>query len=252
VVEQVDRRILGAIRVLDAVTSSPVTQTLDVSGEGLTFQRNRSGLYVIVAARGLEHHLRAFSVPPATPDAETLNFSVLVHDPSHVYLPVILDLALPRAFDPSTDVRDLQQAIDVPLASSVTRIAPPGWSMVNALVRDTADEPVRGALIEVEPAAGGNRLAWGLTNHHGEALVPVPGLPALAAVENDPLDPDDNEIITAQTNVTVRAIADPSLPWPVRPAVLTSGAAALRTDSLSPVALTPGRTNSASLRLNLG
>lgn len=245
-VELVDRRVLGAVRLLDGVTDTPVRRPMTVEGTGLRFYRNRIGLYVIVGADGFDkEYLSRFEDPPANPSAGSLPFVVEVHDPVHAYLPVLASISLPLPFDPENDIRDLQQPVDIALASSAARSTPLTWANLRVLVLDTADAPIRGALVDAAPAGGGDRIGWGITNHNGEALVPVPGLPAMREIENDPLDAEDNEIVTAETSVTVTATADPELPWPVNPVTLAAGGGALRTASVSPVALQPGRTDTA-------
>ncbi len=251
--EQVDRRILGAVRPVDAVTGTPILAPLRIEGTGLTLRRNRSGHYAIMAADGLGDHLTAFDDPPAAPPAESLTFALTVEDPRGAWLPRRLAIALPRPWNPAGGIHDLMQPVAVPLAPSAARSPSPGWAVVLAIVTDTGGDPVRGALVEVLPEGGGDRLGWGITHARGEALVPVPGLPAFREIENDPDDDEDDdiEIVTAQTAVTVRATALPGGAWPVDPDVLGAGGAALRSATLTPLPITPGRTDRAPITLNM-
>ena len=90
-----------------------------------------------------------------------------------------------------------------------------------------------------------------MTHAKGESRVAVPGLSAFREVENDPNDDEDDEIVTNQTDVEVRATADPTLPWPVDPTLLEAGGGSLRTESIAQLAITPGRTARAPFTLDL-
>ena len=86
-VENVDRRVLGAIRLVDGVTGVPVARPMRVAGEGLTLLRNRAGLYVIMGAEGLANHATELEAPPATPGTGSLDFTVQVEDPTRSFMP---------------------------------------------------------------------------------------------------------------------------------------------------------------------
>ena len=45
--ERVERRVLGALRCVDATTLMPIDEPLAVSAPGACLLRNQSGLYVI-------------------------------------------------------------------------------------------------------------------------------------------------------------------------------------------------------------
>lgn len=250
-VENVDRRVLGAVQLNDGVTGARIARPLSVTGDGLDIRRNRSGLYVIFAATGLETHTASFEAPPAAPPAESQPFNVVVTDPRRDFVPTLAVIDLPRPFDPGSGITDLMEPIEIVLPSSPTRAASPSWAQLRALVLDTGGAPVRGALVEVQPSGGGDPLGWGITNAHGETLVAVPGLPALTEIENDPLDEEDDEIATAETAADVSAVADPAQPWPVNPVTLAAGGAELRTSAVVPVSLSPGRIGTATLEVDL-
>ena len=257
-VERVDRRVLGAIRLLDGVTNTPVVRPMRLEADDLTLQRNRSGHYVVVAAEGLESHVGVFETPPAppTPGApapESLSFQVAISDPTRAYLPALATVALPRRFDLAAEIRDLMEPIDIALASSTARAMPLAWASLRVTVEDTTGAPIRGALVEAlsTGVGAGAQLGWGLSNDRGETLVPVQGLPAMREVENDPNDPDDNQIVTAETPVTIRATADRRRPWPVNLSAFAAGGENLRTANHEAVPLSPGRTVSATLTLDL-
>lgn len=248
----VDRRILGAVRPIDAVTGAAIRGPLKLTGPGLSFQRTRSGAYAIVGASGLEAHLGAFDAPPALPAAETLSFAFEIEDTTGHYLSAAAAIRLPRRWNPVNGVRDPMVPIDVALAPTAARDLPPSWAGVLAQVADQNGQAVRGALVEVFTAGGvTSRLGWSLTNDRGLSLVPVPGLPSLREIENDPNQPDDNQIVTAETTTDIRVRAHADRRWPVDPVVLAAGGAGIRTANRNAVPLTPGRTDAVALTINL-
>lgn len=252
--DAVDRRVLGALRPSDGVTGARIVRPLHVVGAGLTIARNRAGLYVIYGARGLEAHVGAFPAPPPTPPTGSLGFTVVLDDPRGEYLPVAANLTLPRAIAPGT-ADDLMTPIEVAMASSAARAAPLSWAVLRAIVRDTTDAPVRGALVEARAPGGDRLLGWGVTNSHGETLVAVPDLPSLVPVETDPGDDDGDAgpaaLATAETAAEVSAVADPARPWPANPMVLAARGAGLAQSAVAAVALSPGRTDTAALTVDL-
>lgn len=250
--ELIDRRILGAIRAIDAVTGMAIRAPLKLTGPGLAFQRTRSGTYAIVGATGLEAHLVAFDAPPSAPAAETLPFAFQIEDATGNYMSAAAAIRLPRRWDPLNGVRDTMVPIDVALAPTAGRDLSPSCAGLLAHVVDQSGQAVRGALVEVF-AAGGltTRLGWSLTNERGLALVSVPGLPSLREIENDPNRPDDNQIVTAETATDIRVRAHADRRWPVDPVMLAAGGASIRTANRNAVPLTPGRTDPVTLTIDL-
>ncbi|MFT5864933.1 MAG: hypothetical protein ACI9PY_000777 [Ascidiaceihabitans sp.] len=250
-VERVDRRVLGSVRLMDGASGVPIARRLEIQARGLVLTFTRSGLYVIMRADGLDAHVTTFDAPPPVPANQSLPFTLTITDRQNQFMPRTAVIDLPRSFDPTAGVIDLQTPIDITLASGAARPANPGWAVVEMRIRDTADFHVRGALIEVFPQGGGPRMAWGIANHHGEARLPIMGLRPYREVENDPADPDDNEIVTRETPVEVRATADPAAIWPADPDRLAGPDPTFRRATLPLLALTPGRTDSATLVLDL-
>lgn len=166
-------------------------------------------------------------------------------------MPRLVQITLPRPWDPDSDIRDLMEPIEVELAASAARAPAPFWANVLAIVTDTGADPVQGALVEVfETGGSSDRLSWGLTHPRGEALVGVPGLPAFREVENDPNDDEDDEVVTAITNVRVRATAFADRRWPVNPATLADGGPQTRFAEIASHPIRPGTTTPAPLTLN--
>jgi hypothetical protein len=128
--ERFEQRVLGALRCLDATTGTAIARPLHVhvataAGEAADLLRNRSGLYVVAKAPGLEAHSSAFTQPPG--DAPH-SYVATVSDPDGHYLPRKANLTLPRDHDPdhAADADSLFRPIDIPLypSSSATTVRP--------------------------------------------------------------------------------------------------------------------------------
>ena len=134
--EQVDRRILGAVRFVDATTDLPIASVLSVKANGLKFVRNLSGDYVIAGARGLEDHATAFDKPPASPALGALTFEISIDDPAREYLSRRHTLKLPRDPNPeNAGARDsLFRAVKVRLFPSSIAFTGVGWAVIRASV----------------------------------------------------------------------------------------------------------------------
>ncbi|HYJ89631.1 MAG TPA: hypothetical protein VEW46_26450 [Pyrinomonadaceae bacterium] len=209
--EQVEQRVLGAIRFVDATTKLKIRAPLSVEAAGLKFVRNLSGHYVIANALGLEAHVAAFENPPASPALGNLAFEVSVADPSHKYLPRRHALKLPRDPDPQHHAAadSLFQFISVELFPSSIAQTGPGWAVIRATVLKLGTrEPLKGSLIRVtrkNGTAGDEKpLGRGLTDQRGEALVAVPGIPVTTFGEGA------GAVTTNEIDVTIAAFVDPN------------------------------------------
>ena len=189
--ETVDRRYLGALKCIDRAAGFHLTRLLRLSSNDLEFIRNRSSLYVIKNARGLEHHLDAFDAAPDSPAVGTLSFDVDVVDPSLRYLPRRITVALPRDADPANTGTDgsLFRPIEVPLYPSPGANLAANWTAVRvSLTREAAGStpvPVAGALLRVIRNSDDAVLSSGLTDERGEGLVIVPGIPITQFADDD-------------------------------------------------------------------
>jgi hypothetical protein len=214
--ERIERRVLGAVRLVDANTRQPITRPLSVSATGVRFVRNGRGLYVIASAAGLEAHTRAFDSPPAQPPLRSLAFTLRVADPGGGYLPRLAALELPRDPDPAqrNDPGSLFRPHDVALLPAPAGEIAPGWAIIRARVEDGGGAARRGALLRVLRAVNGGEevLARGLTEWRGraagEALVGVPGIPVTTFGEEAG---EDAPVVVTEIDVEVEAIFDPAL-----------------------------------------
>ena len=230
--ENVDRRCLGALRMIDRVTGNELNRPVRVTAPGLRFFLNRSFLQVISQAKGLEAHLGVFETPPDEPDALTREFTLSIEDPSGEYLPRSASIDLPLVAAPGEE-NSLFTPIDINLFVAPAAHASPNWSIIRASIYNLddmeAEDPVAGALLRVLDA-NGQLLMSGVSDQRGEAAVIIPGIPITTfstgtEPDGDPeTDPNDDEdwlaagsVIETETPVTLEIVVSPATPWPVDP-----------------------------------
>lgn len=186
-----DRRVLGALELIDAATGVRLSAPMRVTGEALGCVQNRSGLHVIDRLHprtedeaALARHLDAFDAAPGTPAAGALPFTLTITDPAGRYLPRRVTLALPRG-----------EALNTPVAVTMypAPAAPMGqnWSGIRATLerRSGAERlPLAGARLRLLRDSDGEVLGTGFADARGEALVPVVGLPV---IDFDPTADED-------------------------------------------------------------
>lgn len=184
--EIIDRRVLGAIRWIDAVTLAPIALPLKPTSDQLRFSRNLSGLTVITEADGLEAYVKIFDLATLAPAdvvaTGTLTVEGTVEDPSGTYLPAKFTVPLPR--DPSPAIApdgqrpagSLFTPLDVALLPAPAARLAPGTAQVRVLILDAAGQPIRNALARVVSTTGNAILGCGLSDARGETLVAIPGL----------------------------------------------------------------------------
>jgi hypothetical protein len=204
VVENVDRRVLGAFQLVDAVTHLPVRTAAKVEvrsaalvGAGapvnvplhersLVIQQNRSGFHTIIAAPFFEEYSTAFDDavdPPETPPGTQLRLRLAIIEAGPQYLPQEFAFDLPRPRD-----RGVPDNVFVPMAVEIFRApgAPVlgGWSALRVRVMQVGTgEPLPGVLVRVfrSPRVDADRpIGSGVTDWRerlrGEALVAVADL----------------------------------------------------------------------------
>jgi hypothetical protein len=201
--ERQERRVLGALRCVDATTGVPTVDPLQVVVEGAKIQRNRSGLYVISSATALPTHEAAFATPPAAPDVGSISLSGSIRDPLGRYLPRLVSFALPRDPLPAhADHADsLFTPIDVPLYPASAAPFGNNWSILRVSVTENASgDALGGALLRV--TQGPKVLARGLTDWRGEALVTVLGVPVTTWSD------DPHAVVVSEINAQIEVIFD--------------------------------------------
>jgi hypothetical protein len=204
--ELIEHRVLGAVRFVHAVTGGKVADGLVVRSETAVLRRNRSGLWVIWNAPGLEAHTEVFDQPPDLPALGSVTFSLTVSDPLRRYLPRAAAIPLPR--DPTVaqahSAGSLFQPVDVPLYLTSVASISPGWAVIRAHVKNAGTgAPLVSALVRVLRVSNGQVVARGMSDDRGEALLVVPGIPVTTF--NVGVGP----VLATEIDVTVEAIFDP-------------------------------------------
>lgn len=221
--EQVDQRVLGALRLVDRVSQVPVQRTMKISSNSASLVRNASGLYVITEAAGLASHVGEFQQPPATPVPGSVSVSITVEDPQARYLPRLLRMNLPRDAAPANvdNLDSLFRPQEAAMYPASTASIVGNWSAIRASVQRN-DAPVAGCLLRVIDETEAVVRASGISDERGEALVIVPGVPItkFAGDEDEGTDDDDDPLVMITTlPVRLEASAGGSS-WPVDPDVL--------------------------------
>jgi hypothetical protein len=257
ILEHVDRRVLGALRFLDAATGQRVNAPLLVQAPGLRMRRNQMGDYVIFEAPGLEAHTTEFLQAPDEPPVEDVEIELTIRDPAGEYLPQQVVIDLPRdpdikpPGDPNRDRADalnsVFRVIEVPLYLAPAARVAASWALVRGVVvRQGTTETLAGALIRVINQADNAVLARGLSDDRGEALVAVPGV----HVTNWNPEPGPGPVMTPQTAVTIEVIFDPEARGLPNPRDLEDRRAELITSGQN-AQLTSGQTLVTTLPVNL-
>jgi hypothetical protein len=212
--ELLDTRVLGAVRFVDAATSNLVTDGLTVQSAQADLRRNRSGLWIVWNAAGLEEHIFQFDQPPAIPAVGSIAVSLTISDAGGRYLARAAAIHLPR--DPDSTKADqsesLFQAMPIALYPSPNAPVSPGWAVIRAHVKNnTTGDPLGGALLRVLRTSDNQVLARGMSDGRGEALVVVPGIPVttFSTGNGSPLATEIDVLIEAIFDAAAGAIPDP-------------------------------------------
>jgi hypothetical protein len=235
--DRVERRVLGALRCVDATTGAPLNQALRVEAPaGARILRNRSGLLVIHEWAPLADHAAAFVSAPAGPPVGLLALTLTVADPLGQYLSRLVRVELPRDANPANAALpgSLFRPLTVPMYPASTGRIGANWAALSVSLRDAGSgEALGGVLLRV--VSGGQVLARGLSDWRGEALVPVAGIP----VTTWSAGPGD--VIVTQIEATLEAIADPAGVTRTPQAQVISGHAPSSQPLVDPVAIETAR-----------
>ncbi len=204
--ENLDGRLLGAIRFVNDVDGTPLAADLEIGTAPLPagqapnpneaapvrVLRSRFGLHVLTAGRGFADYINQFDPPPANPPLSDRIARLRATDNLGRYLPTQFELALPRSLRPG-DAQNptVFSPLEVRLLPSPNAPIADGWSVLRVLVwrlvaapapgnpQATRPVPVRGALIRIlrdEPGPGPHPvLGRGLTDWRARADGSRPG-----------------------------------------------------------------------------
>lgn len=214
--QSIDRRVLGAFRCVDAITRRSVSDGLSVTSTQLTLHPNRSAIFVIFNAPGMDALTSEFD-PPTWPTPST--FEVSIQDANRRYLPRRAKVQAPRKlpakpFDPATVLNDPDvifnpQSVDLFPTPAAT--LSPNWAVIHISVVN-GDTPPKGlpwAVVRVTRSDNNALLAQTVTDRRGEGLLAIPGLgPEVSGS-------DSGAVTQATVAVTVTAWFDTSTPVPL-------------------------------------
>ncbi len=208
--EQSDRRIIAAIRCVDAVTNLQILAPLHLQAPGLKLIRNQSGYYILLQAPGFEEYIRNF-VQPLNGIASVI-VTLQVFDPSGRYLPRQAALQLPRNPDlaEAEEPSSIFQPVTLRLYPTAIAQTAPGWAVIRATVTDAdTGDRLPWAVIRVTRTSDPEIDLMAQADWRGEVLVAVPGIP----VTNweTAISPGRDAVTTIEVEATLDVIFDPSL-----------------------------------------
>ncbi len=263
--ESVDRRVLGAIRCVDAITGNSIGNALSVTSSQLLLRANRKSIYVIFNAPKLDPQTAQFD--PMLPWPAAAPFEVSIQDPSRRYLPrramVQAPQTLPPAIDPSQPFDPAKVLGDpaivfnpqpVPLFPSPAAPVSPNWAVIYISVIRSGSTPSKGlpwCIVRVARSDNQAVLATTVGDARGEAVLAIPGLgPEVSGS-------DTGAVTQATVAVAVTAWFDPSVTsrpsnWIPNPDDMLNNLATglFKTGNLTS-SVGPGQTVSRSLAISV-
>jgi hypothetical protein len=208
-IENVDRRVLGAFVCVDAITGNSVVPAIPVTAPQWTVKPNRSGIYVIFDGPNFDSLTDQF-MPSGTWPAP-VQFEISLQDPSLRYLPRRASMKAPFAVPDYPPVPNPPAGVFAPqkvavYPSPATTIGP-NWASIHASVVRQGTTPPQGlpwAVLQVVQNSNNAILATGQTDSNGEALLAVVGLTVQANTGGGP-------VTVSTVEATVTAYFDPSV-----------------------------------------
>lgn len=211
-VEHEDRRVLGAFRLVDHVTGSPlltsgkiealgaaivdvgqpgppvVVSQVTLGADAVDIRQNRRGWYVVFRAPMFDAYTRAFEAPANPAElqpTQRLSLRLAITNAGANHLPRLFDLILPRSLQPDA-ADNVFTPHDVELFRAPAANVLDGWAVLRVSVRQQGTQaPLPGVLVRVFPRPrnpnddpiGIGMTEWRDVRTQGEAIVPIPGLP---------------------------------------------------------------------------
>ena len=206
-----EQRYLAAVKLVDPCVGTPVVKGFRLEGDGTTWFANRSGLWVLERAVGLEEHLHSFAVPPTVPAARSLTFDVRAVSTGTAWLSRQFKISLPRP--PRDRTTDLFTPLAVTMVPSPAYPLRNTWGLVRISVRlaptpaQPGGLPLEGVLLR--SAATGLASSVSFSDARGEALLPLPGLPMFHASGGA------GAVLDPKTSIRIYAIFDRAATDPV-------------------------------------
>ncbi len=208
-IENVDRRILGAFVCVDAITGNSVVPAIPVTVPEWTVKPNRSGIYVIFNGPNLDLQTDEFIPSGTWPNP--VKFEVSLQDPSLRYLPRRADVHAPLAVPAYPPVPATPTGVfapqQIPVYPSPATTIGSNWASIHASVTRQGTTPPQGlpwAVLQVVRDSDHTILATGQTDANGEALLAVVGLTVQANTGGG------GPVTVSTVAATITAYFDPS------------------------------------------
>ena len=252
-IERIEQRVLGALRLIDRVSQTPLTRAMHLTSTNAALVRNMRGYYVVTHAVGLEAHTAVFQQPPAIPVQGANSYTFEINDLQKRYLPRLVTLRLPRDPNPANiaNANSLFRPIDVAMYPASTAALSHNWSTLRASVTQGPDHlPLRGALLQVIATADNSLLASGISDARGEALVIVPGVPITKFADTGDEGGGGGEppVVVNTLPVRLELSLGTTTSWPVNPDDLEQNHTANRRMTMD-LTLSTGRMEKVTINL---
>jgi hypothetical protein len=191
--EFVQQNVLGALRLVDAVTGVTVSDTARVVAPDLTLLRKRNGDFLVMAAEGL--------TPAAGRD-----YPIDVRPASAAYAPRRRVLHLPRDSDPANMAHadSLFQPALIALLPAPSYPTGANFALLRVTVRRSTDQArVGNALVRLTSGRPDVPDGRALTDAAGEALVVIAGVPLAS--------PGPGATVVDDIGANIDALVDPTI-----------------------------------------
>lgn len=255
-IENVDRRVLGAFVCVDAITGNSVVPAIPVSAPQWSVKPNHSGVYVIFDGPGFD--LKTGEFVPTGDWSEQATLEVSLQDPNMRYLPRRATMKAPFAVPSYPPVPNPPTGVFAPLKISVypspAGVIGPNWATIHASVVRQGTTPPQGlpwAVLRVVQNSNHAVLATGQTDLNGEALLAVVGLTVQANTGGA------GPVTISTIAATITAYFDPSVlgqpaGWIPNPDdILTNLSNPALKSSNKPVELTSGQEMALSFAITI-
>jgi hypothetical protein len=203
ILEDLDRRVLGAFRCVDAVSRTPIMEVISVHSTTLDIRRNSSGTYVVFNAPGTRSLTEQFDV--SSPWPNPLPFEVIIEPGNARYLPRRAQVNMPRAVKLG-DPNPVMVPQDVPVFVAPAAPLLPNWAVVRVAVKKAgaANDRLPWTVLRMTRDSDGSVLATGMSDKRGEGVLAVAGL-GQSANQNG-----GGAVVAITLDATVTALFDPN------------------------------------------
>lgn len=173
----VDRRVLGAFRLVDAFSREPVSSAPIVRVAALDVRRNASGVFVVFGAPGRRELTWQFD--PKTPWPAATDTPVAIVADGGRYLSRRAQISMPRRPTPMSDPASSMIPQDVAMYPGPAAALGFNWAVVRVRVCKTGSAPgdpgLPWAVLRMTRDSDASEVATGLCDGRGEGVLAVPG-----------------------------------------------------------------------------